>query len=426
MKTKAILIRRNAAVGFAALGTTLTLVAAGLLANVGEPVETVLAPVIVFGWPVALALSVGWLGYWRPRRDEVLVEAASGGLSVDGRTRRHAGALARGEATVLDDSGVRLVLRGWPRPSVRLIVPNIALAREVLASLGLDRRAGTSQFRIRRLRPYENLLLLTLFFLSFPAVIALCIVSGTLGLVGLVAAVLSALAIRALARVELTVGSDGLHLRSPLRRAFIPHGRIRTLQRIWPTGSENGSTHDGEVVSWGFELVLVDGTKHRLDTRPERFPAGVWKTDHVFASAFAAWSTSQTEDAPAVPHASALLARGSRPTREWIASLRELATDGASGYRVAALDARALFAILADAGAARELRAGAAIALGGRKEHAPRLRIAADDVADPVVRRVAVASASGDPAGAALLEDEVDEVIGGSRASVEPTATSRR
>lgn len=426
MKTKAFLIRRNAAVGFAAIGTTLTLVAVGLLADVGEPVETVLAPVMVFGWPVALALSVGWLGYWRPRRDEVVVEVGAGGLIVDGRTRRRAGALARGDATVLDDGGVRLVLRGWPRPSVRLIVQDIALAREVLASLGLDRRAGTSQFRIRRLRPYENLLLLMLLFLGFPAVIALCIVSGTLGLVGLIGAVLSALAIRALARVELTVGSDGLHLRSPLRRAFIPHGRIRSLERIWPAGSENGSTHDGEVVSWGFELVLVDGTKHRLDTRPERFPAGVWKTDHVFASAFAAWSTSQTEDAVAVPHASALLARGSRSTREWIASLRELATDGASGYRVAALDARALFAILADAGASRELRAAAATALGGHQEHAPRLRIAADDVADLVVRRVAMASASGDPDGAALLEDELDAVIGGTRASAEPTATSRR
>lgn len=426
MKTKAILVRRNAAIGWVAIGTTLTLVAAGLLADVGEPVETVLAPMIVFGWPVALALSAAWLGYWRPRRDEVVIEAASGGLSIDGRTRRRAGALARGDATVLDDSRVRLVLGAWPRPSVRLIVQNIALAREVLASLGLDRRAGTSQFRIRRLRPYENLLLLTLLFLSVPAVIALCIVSGTLGLVGLIAAVLSALAIRALARVELTVGSDGLHLRSPFRRAFIPHGRIRTLKRIWPTGSENGSTHDGEVVSWGFELVLVDGTKHRLDTRPERFPAGVWKTDHVFASAFAAWSTSQTEDAVAGPHASALLARGGRSIREWVASLHELATDGASGYRVAALDARALFAILADAGAPRELRAGAAIALGGRQEHAPRLRIAADDVADPVVRRVAVASASGDPEGAALFEDELYEVLGGSRASAERSATSRR
>jgi hypothetical protein len=426
MKTKAILVRRNAPVGLAAIGTTLTLVAAGLLANVGEPVETVLAPVIVFGWPVALALFAAWLSYWRPRHDEVVIEAAFDALSIDGRTRRRAGALARGDATVLDDSRVRVVLRAWPRPSVRLVVQNIALARELLALLGLDRRAGTSQFRIRRLRPYENLLLLTLLFLSVPIVIALCIVSGTLGLVGLIAAVLFPFAIRALARVELTVGTDGLHLRSLLRRAFIPHARIRSLKRIWPADHENGSTHDGEIVSWGFELVLVDGTKHRLDTRPERFPAGVWKTDHVFASAFAAWSTSQMEDAPPVPHASALLARGSRSTREWIASLRGLATDGASGYRVAALDARALFAILADAGASRELRAGAAIALGGRQEHAPRLRIAADDVADPVVRRVAVAFASGDPEGAALFEDELDEVFGGPRASAERSATSRR
>lgn len=424
MKTKAVLVRRNGAIGLAALFATVTVVAAGALSTVADRMaEGMLAPVVGFGWPIALALCAAWLGYWRAWRDEVVVGHDAGALRIDGRTRRHAGALIRGDATVLDDGHVRVDLHGWPRPRLRLVVNDVAVARELLAALGLDRRAGTSQFRIRRLRPYENLLLIMLLFLSVPFVIALCIVSGTLGLVGLIAAVLSPFVIRALARVELTVGSDGLGLRTPLGRAFIPHSRIRNVARIWPQGHESGSRHDGEVVSWGFELVLDDGTKQRLDTRPERFPAGVWKTDHVFASAFAAWTEAQTGGANAAPHASALLARGSKSTREWIASLRELATDGASGYRVAALDERALFAILSDSAAPRELRAGAAVAIGVRQEHASRLRIAADDVADPVVRRVAVASADSDPERAALLEAELDEVL---RGTDEGTATSRR
>ena len=424
MKTKAVLVRRNGVMGIAALAATATVVTAAILSAYSPPTrDSVLALLVGLGWPVALALLAGWVGYWRPWRSDVVVDIAAGALRIDGRTRRSAGTLRRGDATVLDDSRVRIDLRAWHRTRVRLEVKDIAIARELLGALGLDRRTGTSQFRVRRLRPYENLLLLTLLFLTVPLAIALSIVSGWLGLAVFVAAVLSPFAVRALARIRLTVGSDGLDLRSPLKHVFIPHARIRAITRVWPDGHERGSTHDGEVVSWGFEVELDDRSKHRFDTRPERFPAGVWKTDHVFASAFGAWSAWQTGAAPAVPHASALLARGSKSTREWIASLRELSTDGAGGYRVAALDEHALFAILADAAAPRELRAGAAVAIGIRHEHAPRLRIAADDVADPVVRRVAVACAETDPERAAVLEAELDEAF---RAAQATPMTSRR
>lgn len=423
MKTKAVLVRRNGVMGIGALVASVTVIAAGTTSCMSPPTrEGLLASLVGFGWPVALALWAGWVGYSRPWRSDVLVELAAGALRIDGRTRRAAGTLTRGDATVLDDSRVRIDLRAWHRARMRLEVKDVAIARELLGALGLDRRTGTSQFRIRRLRPYENLLLLTLLFLTVPLAIALSIVNGWLGLAVFVAAVLSPFLVRALARIQLTVGSDGLDLRSPLRHVFIPHARIRAITRIWPAGHESGSTRDGEVVSWGFEVELDDRSKHRFDTRPERFPAGVWKTDHVFASAFGAWSAWQTGAASAlVPHASALLARGSKSTRDWIAALRELATDGASGYRVAALDEHALFAILADAGAPRELRAGAAVAISVRQEHAPRLRIAADDVADPVVRRVAVACAETDPDRATLLEDELDEVFRGSEASSTPS-----
>jgi hypothetical protein len=425
VKTRAVLVRRNGTAGRAALLATVTVVAAGALSAVAEPIAGgALAPVVGFGWPVAVALSAAWLGYWRAWRDDVVVDVGSGSLDIDGTTRRGAGTLRRGDATVLDDGHVRVDLRGWYRPRVRLVLKDIAVARELLAGLGLDRRTGTSQFRVRRLRPYENLLLLLLLFLSVPVVIALSIASGTLGLMGLFAAVLVPFLIRVQARVELTVGADGLELRTSLGRTFLPHSRIGNVTRIWPEGYERGSRHEGEVVSWGFELALDDGTKHRIDTRPERFAAGVWKTDPVFASAFAAWSEAQASGGTAAPHASALLARGGRSTREWITSLRELATDGAGGYRVPALDEHALFAILGDAAAPRELRAGAAVAIGVREEHASRLRIAADDVADPIVRRVAVASAEGgDADSAALLEAELDEVL---RASEEGRTTSRR
>lgn len=422
MKTEAVLVRRNGVIGVAAAAATATVVTAAILSAYSPPTrDSVLALLVGLGWPVALALSAGWAGYWRPWRSNVVVEVAMGALRIDGRTRREAGTLRRGDATVLDDSHVRVGLRAWGRTTVRLEVKDIAVARQLLGALGLDRRTGTSQFRIRRLRPYENLLVLTLLFLMVPLAIGLSIVSGWLGLAAFVAAVLSPFVVRALARIRLTVGSDGLDLRSPMNHVFVPHARIRAITRIWPSGHESGSTRDGEVVSWGFEAELDDGSKHRFDTRAERFHAGVWKTDPVYASAFGAWSAGQSGAAPAVPHASALLARGSKSTREWIASLRELSSDGSRGYRVAALDEHALFAIFADAAAPRELRAGAAVAIAIRDEHAPRLRIAADDVADPVVRRVAVACAGTGPGRTALLEAELDEALRGADA-----ATRRR
>ncbi len=428
MKTRAVVVRRNGALGIAALVTSATVIAAGTVSTLWRTHDGVLAMVVGLGWPLALALWAGFIGYAQPWRDQGTVELAAGALLVNGRVRRAAGVLQRGDATVLDDGHVRIDLHAWPRPRVRLELGDAAVARQLLGALGLDRRTGTSQFRLRRLRPYENLLVLTVTFLVVPLAIALCIVSGWLGLAVLVTAVLSPIVGRFLARIALTVGSDGLDLRSPLEHVFIPHAKIRAMTRTWPEGHERGSTHDGEVVSWGFEVVLDDGTKHRFDTRPERFPAGVWKTDPVFAAAFAAWEAArQSGAAPAVPHASALLARGAKSTREWIASLRELAVDGAGGYRVAALDDNALFAILTDAGAARELRAGAAVAIGARQEHAPRLRVAADDVADPVVRRVAVACAESDPDAAAVLEAELDEALRVSMADAVPrTAASRR
>ncbi len=48
----------------------------------------------------------------------------------------------------------------------------------------------------------------------------------------------------------------------------------------------------------------------------------------------------------------------------------------------------------------------AAVVLGAKEEHAPRLRVVADDVADPLVRRIAVASLDDEDANALAAELE--------------------
>jgi len=421
VKTAAVLVRRNAVVGTAAAVATAVVVVAGIISTISPPSQPgLLASLVGFGWPFSLALVAGWAGYWRAWHDKGSLELVDGALLVDGVMLRAAGTLGGGEAAVLDDGTVRVDLRARGRPRIRLQVSDITVARELLAALGLDRRAGTSQFRIRRLRDYQNLLVMAAFF-TVPLTFALCTVSVPLGLFALALVILTPIADRVAARVELTVGSDGIGVRSPLGREFIPHARIRKIERTWPEDHQTGSMHEGEVVSWGFAIELDDERKLSFDTRHERFPAGVWRTDPIFDAASAAWSCWKTSASSARPHAGALLARGGRSSRDWIASLRDLALDGASGYRVAALDEQALFAILADAEAPRELRAGAAIALGVREEHAPRLRVAVDDVADPVVRRVAVAVACVDPEAVARLEAELDEAF-----AAQPAAPARR
>src|SRR5205807_4438336 len=95
--------------------------------------------------------------------------------------------------------------------------------------------------------------------------------------------------------------------------------------------------------------------------------------------------------AAAAASARLALARGGRDTKAWITSLREYVHD-ARGYRVAPLEPDDLFSLAVDASADAEIRAGALVALASKPEHQPRVRVAADDIADPALRRVALAS----------------------------------
>lgn len=131
-------------------------------------------------------------------------------------------------------------------------------------------------------------------------------------------------------------------------------------------------------------------------------------------SAWLAWRQRAGEPEPMT---SLLLARGGRSLDAWLAGLRALGSGEGTGYRLAAVDDEALFATLASASASRELRAAAAVVLGASGRHAARLRVAADDVADPVVRRVAL-----DPAADTALGDlesaDGDEAPPGARRTI--------
>jgi hypothetical protein len=344
---------------------------------------------VAFGWPFVIALIAAWAAYWRAVRTEVLVDVVDGALRIDRQERIRARQLTRGEALVLTEACIRVELRGAYRQQVRLEVRKAASARALLAALGLDRRIGTSQFRVRRERGYAGLLTLG-GFMAFPVSMVLAAFNGWLGLT-FALAVLTGLVFDWLRmKVVLTVGQDGLDLRSPFGRRFVAHREIRSVLR-------------SDV---GFEILLEKGEPLRIDTRSERAGAAGSTTDPSYDAAQAAWTAWSNESEGARPGAATLLARGDRSASEWIASLRGLAASGGSGYRVAAVDEQALFAVLVDPGAARELRVAAAVVLAAKEEHAPRLRVVADDVADPLVRRIAVASLDDEDASALAAELE--------------------
>ncbi len=390
MKTHAVLVERSRLVGAAALvgAASVVISAIGMAIAPGTAPDLALATV-AFGWPFVIALIVAWAAYWRAARTEVLVEVVDGALRIDRRERLRARASSRGEAVVLTDACVRVELRGRFRQQVRLEVRKAASARALLAGLGLDRRIGTSQFRVRRERGYAGLLTLA-GFMAFPASMGLAVVNGWLGLTFAIAVVSGLILDWQRMKVVLTVGQDGLDLRSPFGRRFIAHREIRSVLR-------------SDV---GFEVLLENGEQQRIDTRSERAGAAGSTTDPSYDAAQAAWAAWTNDAQGARPGAATLLARGDRSASAWIASLRGLAAAGGSGYRVAAVDEQALFAVLVDPSAARELRVAAAVVLGAKEEHAPRLRVVADDVADPLVRRVAIASLDDEDADALAAELE--------------------
>ena len=275
------------------------------------------------------ALSAGvWFGFYGASKKLTRIEAGGGRLKSDGLTLR----ARSGRVAHMRDGRWRVsVNQSWLH-RVRVEVGSEQEARDLLAALGLDRRAGTTQFKVKSL--------------SFGATLP----------------------------IELTVGVDGIHLSGFGLNRFIPHGKIRSFARIHPAPPI--------VVSPGVELLLDDGTVVKLDTRDERFDAENWEDDPVFDALVNARKNVGGEAS-----ATAMLQRGHRTMEEWLLAIREVG-EGKTTYRIAPIDESALESVIADATAPTDARAAAAVAL--RVKDPARLRIALEDVADADVRRIAL------------------------------------
>jgi hypothetical protein len=189
------------------------------------------------------------------------------------------------------------------------------------------------------------------------------------------------------ASLTVTAGADGMRLSPALGRArFISYGQVRAIDasgtnvRIELASSETVSVCFGPVAGfeWAGSTVLADQARTLVARVRERMQAR----------------------AAAVPsRVAATLARAGRTTEDWIADIRRT-TDGSASFRVTAMPAHVLLAVVEDETAAPDARAGAAVAL----RHASldlasrdRMRIAAEACAEPNLRVAleAVARADG-------------------------------
>lgn len=332
----------------------------------------------------------GWLTYHHARRIPARVRATPDGLHVSterGQKQIPRGAF-RGGGAFATANGRRVVaLKGGRRAGLRLEVASDSHARAVLSAVGVDRREGTTRFVVKRTSPTTKAsgIFGAAAFVALNFVVLFLFVSPLAFLLLWVLAPLAWLAGWMRNRTRLTIGTDGIELKPLLgKRRFLPHTRIERVMEMPPP--------EGQVVSHGFTVIQSDKSEIiELDTRAERFRGGIWHVDPVRDAVQHAWSAAR--GGISTKAAIQQIANAEASTREWIAKLRALgAGERRADYRAPAIDERALFEVVSDANADAELRAAAAVALGANAEHAPRLRVVADDIADDRVRRVAIAA----------------------------------
>ncbi len=173
---------------------------------------------------------------------------------------------------------------------------------------------------------------------------------------------------RATRTIDLTVGADGIVLRGPWRRRYIPYAGITN-------------------VTWEGEGILEI---HDADHRAQRVSGTSLIDDADAAQAFMAavrLGKERHDQRRRETELGHLLSRGERTLTQWRASLQQM-VKGGSSYRAQALPADEVARLLDDASADAELRVGAALALREMRpsEELTHIRVVAGSCADPAAR----------------------------------------
>lgn len=179
---------------------------------------------------------------------------------------------------------------------------------------------------------------------------------------------------------ELTVGTDGLFVKTRLRERFIPFAEIESMRRFGAT-------------------ILFQLSSGRPLMIPPPIPPDL--VEAALARIRAAKKARQKSDE--ADQRLAVVRRGGRSVDDWKRDLGRIF--GAGSYREATLSREELSALVESARASADERIGAALALStGGEEAAAPVRIAAGLCADPRLRIALETIADGAPDEAALEE----------------------
>ncbi|MDC0743488.1 hypothetical protein [Polyangium mundeleinium] len=192
-------------------------------------------------------------------------------------------------------------------------------------------------------------------------------------------AVLTLLSVRAWKPTEIVVGTDGVLVRHPFSKTYLPYASL------------------GHVATEGDRLRLFPKNEDDATLQMQGEPALVVAAASRIEEARAAGAAG---DSPA--RVRELLDRKGRTLAEWRKALFGLLQGG--DYRNATVTDEALLAVLEDPGEDRGRRIGAAMILRiAAPEAAPRIRIAAETSADEELR-AALESAAEEELDDATLE----------------------
>lgn len=375
MEADVFVLRRNWYVPLVGV----VLVVAGLLATrVSTEAAIFGAVAVVLG--VTLA-PISLLRNSFPRRRAVRVRAAAETLTFEGLPP-----IATSDVTSIrrvDQKSPTTVLEIAVRGRRNVVVAMTATVAEELLAV-----VGERSSRHRLIVPFGRRFLFLELLLGLPyaalligsphvgtniIVVCMLVLAGVTPLAAFLAWVAG------LVRGHVVVGTDGFTTRWLMRERFVPFTDVTKIEAKPQFG-------DRYCVDTVVSLRIGKQVRLRTPDEPTTHDDRGVESNALFTSATRALERARFRTR--ITDAKPLLARGQRSAKDWLAALDALVRMGGAGYRTVTVDPNALTAIVTDPEAGLEMRVAAATAIvrAETPELVPRIRVAAEATADPVVR----------------------------------------
>jgi hypothetical protein len=314
-----------------------------------------------------------WRKNFRPALHPCQVSADSAGVAVDGRfiprSKLRAGFVKPGA------HAPRVLLRRTLGLPIELQAGTTDEARALLRALGLDVSQTVADFRIpsRILakRRYGGIVAagLAMFAMGLSSMLA-----APLGVAMFMAGALT-FGVLAAVPSRLRVGADGIEIRWLHTRRFLAYEQISGVVRY-----EKGWGNSRVI---GLRILLRSGEEVMVPVERTN-----WDSDQVPLIEERIREGKEAVRAGDVAVDAAMLQRGDRSVRDWVAALRAIGSGANVTLRTAPVPRDRLMRIVEDSSQPAPARAAAAVALGSEldEEGRARLRLVAEATVAPKLR----------------------------------------